>query len=166
MKCEVCGEREASVHYKEMMNDQIRELHLCERCAEERGFGSSPGEDFSISDLLGSMAEDESAEVQAKGGAIVCPRCGLTYPEFKASGRLGCSDCYLAFRLPLIPLLRRIHGSDRHAGKLPHGTGEAHRRMQEIRMMKRRLERCVEREAFEEAADLRDRIRGMEEADD
>jgi protein arginine kinase activator len=168
MKCQACGQRDATVHYKEIKDDRVEEMHLCEACAEERGFGTSlPSGDFSIPGFLGGMAdEEEEAEVGENVGTIRCPRCGLTYSEFKASGRLGCAECYAALRKPLVPLLRRIHGNERHAGKMPEAPGEAHRRLQEIRMKKRELERCVNREAYEEAAKLRDEIRRLEESDE
>ena len=30
-------------------------------------------------------------------GELICPRCGLEYPQFRAAGRLGCPDDYEAF---------------------------------------------------------------------
>lgn len=175
MKCDVCGAREATVHYKEIKDDRTEELHLCPECAEERGFGGAGrGEEkteekppFTIPGFLGGMADaDDLDDEEGEGAPAACPRCGLTYGEFKATGRLGCSACYQALKKPLVPLLKRIHGNERHAGKMPEGPGEEHRRTQEVRMLKRRLARLVEREAYEEAARLRDEIRALENPDE
>ena len=122
MKCEDCGSREATVHYTEMKENEIFKLHLCEKCAEERGFGEKKSEeesDLSSSEYLGSMAGGEEEPSGEAEEPLRCEACGLTYPEFKASGRLGCADCYQAFRVSLIPLFRRIHGSEKHTGKRP-----------------------------------------------
>lgn len=173
MKCDVCGAREATIHYKEIKDDRTEELHLCQECAEERGFGGGESAkepeakpEFTFPGFLGGMADESEKEEDGEGAPAACPRCGLTYREFKATGRLGCSECYTALEKPLVPLLKRIHGSERHAGKMPEGPGEEHRRKQEIRMRKRRLARLVEREAYEEAARLRDEIRSLENPDE
>jgi protein arginine kinase activator len=167
MKCQHCGKRDATVHYKEITDAQVKELHLCAECAEEKGIAaSSPKEEFSVPNLLGSMADEDQGGAGEAAGPTACPLCGMTYVDFKASGRLGCSDCYETFRVPLVPLLRRIHRSDRHAGKNPGESGEKHRKAREMRALKERLDRCVRREEFEEAARLRDEIRKLEESDE
>ncbi len=161
MQCQICGKREATVHYTEMKDDKVEQLHMCEECARERGFGSGDKADFSLSDLLGSMAE-EDLPPDSSGGTLRCSRCGTTYAQFRSSGRLGCPDCFQAFRAPLIPLLRRVHGSDEYMGKIPVSAGEEQRKNREIRNLKKRLDRAVRMEEFEEAARLRDEIRSLE----
>ena len=37
MKCDICKEREATVHLTEVINDRVTKLHLCEECAREKG---------------------------------------------------------------------------------------------------------------------------------
>ena len=71
-----------------------------------------------------------------------------------------------AYKVCMLALLKRIHGGESHAGKMPEGPGEEHRRKQQVRMLKRRLARLVEREAYEEAARLRDEIRSLENPDE
>lgn len=166
MICESCHERDATVHYKEIRDDKVHEMHLCEQCAEARGFGGGDKEQFSFPDLLGGMADEGTGGEGDEPGILSCGRCGLTYPEFKAKGRLGCPDCYRHFRKPLLPLVKKIHGSDRHEGKAPNRQGEAHLRIREIRMLKDRMDRAVRMEEFEEAARLRDEVRKLEERDE
>jgi len=95
-------------------------------------------------------------------GRVQCPRCGLVYSEFKESGRLGCSECYTTFRSQLRPLLRRIHGSTKHVGKAPARDSERVALRREIQRLHEDLQRAIEREEFETAASLRDRIRAIE----
>lgn len=166
MKCQICGKREATVHYKELKDDMVEEMHICDVCADEKGFGNAEKkEDFSFPDLLGGMADEEAPEGGEAGRPVRCDRCGLTYLEFKASGRLGCAGCYQAFRAPIVPLLRRIHGSDRHIGKMPSGGGQPDEKAWEIRRLKEDLDRVVREENFEEAARIRDEIRKLEGSD-
>jgi protein arginine kinase activator len=61
-------------------------------------------------------------------------------------------------------LLRRLHGGSRHAGKVPRRGGSGIRRQNEMKSLKAEMQELVRREAFEEAAALRDRIRELEAA--
>ena len=37
MRCDTCHEREAVVHVTQISGDQTVQVHLCERCAAEKG---------------------------------------------------------------------------------------------------------------------------------
>ena len=100
-----------------------------------------------------------------KGDKIKCPACGFTYGDFKKVGRLGCGECYEAFKKQLTPLLKRIHSADRHVGKVPLTVGKTikdTRNLQELRM---KMEKAIQFEEFEEAARLRDQIKELEKKD-
>jgi protein arginine kinase activator len=158
MLCDNCGTEPAKVHYKEMKDNQVTEFHLCERCAREKGI-QLPGKDssFSIPNMLAGMTEEVTA------GVASCRTCGLSYREFRDSGRLGCPDCYEAFREQLKPLLRRIHGSNAHMGKSPEKSQGTFEKKREIESLKAELNRAIESEDFEKAAELRDKIKGLEQ---
>ncbi len=163
MKCEICGERPAKVHYTEMKDDEVRQLRLCERCAEEKGLTKLDGKySFSLPDLLGGLADDDLPGEKPQGPSIGCPCCGLTYSQFKATGRLGCSECYDVFHAPLGPLLKRVHGADTHTGKTPPGRSRPRSEEAELRTLKLQLEEAIRHEDFESAATIRDRIRALE----
>ena len=88
----------------------------------------------------------------------------------------GCSNCYAAFGSYLIPLLRRIHGSAIHTGKLPAGKfpsgvvkTEPLKKVQiktraksTLSDLKDELQEAIRLENFEQAAKLRDKIRELE----
>jgi protein arginine kinase activator len=38
MKCQNCGEADSTIHFKEVVDGNLREIHLCEPCAAEKGF--------------------------------------------------------------------------------------------------------------------------------
>ena len=163
MLCDICGGNEATVHLTEIINDKMTKLHLCEGCARKKG--GEMEEHFGLNDLLAGLADfgtQLETDVSAKA---TCPNCGLSYTDFKRTGRLGCGDCYETFRKNLAPLLKRIHGSDRHIGKTPRPVSKRPKvisekdRAQELR---KKLQEAIRMEEFEEAARLRDKIRILE----
>ena len=92
-----------------------------------------------------------------------CGFCGLTFAQFRETGRLGCPHCYSSFENHLRGLLRRIHGGTQHVGKvyLPSDP-TASERAKRLEGLRRRLQRAVESEDFERAAEIRDLIRALE----
>jgi protein arginine kinase activator len=164
MQCQLCGKRPAIVHFTEIVNNKKSEYHVCEKCAEERGY-SVPilkTTKFSVGDLLAGMVDQTGIGEEGKVGRVQCPRCGLVYSNFRESGRLGCSECYTTFRTQLRPLLRRIHGSTKHVGKSPARDSDRVALRREIQRLHEEMQRAIEREEFEIAASLRDQIRAME----
>ncbi|MFH1189996.1 MAG: UvrB/UvrC motif-containing protein [Candidatus Omnitrophota bacterium] len=160
MLCGICGKNEATVHLTEIVNDKMTKLHLCEECAKEKG--AEMEEHFGMSDLLAGLADlGASLEPEAMD-ELKCPTCGFTYHDFKKVGRLGCGDCYEAFKKQLDPLLKRIHGANRHIGKVPLMIGKSVKETRSVQDMKIRLEKAIAAEEFEEAARLRDMIRSAE----
>ena len=163
MLCQICGKNPATVHFTEIHDNKMSELHVCERCAEEKGMhASAKKHKFDIADLLAGMVDDVTSVTEERVGHVQCPRCGLLYSAFKETGRLGCAECYTAFQFQLRPLLRRIHGDTRHRGKVPTRDGEGASRSRQIQRLHDELQRAVEREDFERAAGIRDEVKRLE----
>jgi protein arginine kinase activator len=162
MSCEQCHEREAVIHLTQIVNEQVTTLHLCERCAAEKGV-ESPGAQpkTPLGTFLAAMGQ-ESEQAPAPRGDT-CARCGGSLQDFRESGRLGCPDCYGSFEVPLRDLLRRLHGSTRHMGERysEDGAPPATDRKQ-ASDLREQLRLAVETENFELAAELRDRLRVLE----
>lgn len=165
MTCEICGEREATVHLTETIDDETRELHLCQACAQEKG--AAAAENFGLADLLAGLADfgvKPEVEGRSPAGQAVCARCGMRYEDFRKSGRLGCGGCYESFQRFLSPLLKKIHGATHHVGQAPPEKKRTKpvAPKEELEQLRERLKGAVTGEAFEEAARLRDRIRAVE----
>lgn len=163
MLCQDCQKNDATIHYKEIVNDQYRELHLCEECVSRRGletgqFSSSP----SLANLLAGLAEIDK-EVVPEEKIYECEKCHLTYTNFKERGLLGCSHCYQAFEKQLTHMLRKIHGNIQHVGKVTNRAMDRAELKDEIFKLKKELATAVRNEEFEKAAGLRDQIKEMEE---
>lgn len=165
MLCDECRKDPATVHVTRIMNDQKTEMHLCAECARARGesaMSSEPG--FAFHNILAGLFDPEGAlhgSAPTKM-AFRCQNCGMSLSDFRRSGKLGCSHCYEQFQRELEPLLRRIHRSVEHMGKRPPGVSSELSRRREIERLRERLQDAVRREAFEEAAKIRDQIRQLE----
>ena len=160
MLCEICHSRPATVQLTQIVNDQKRELHLCQQCAEEHGFtlpfGVLP---HLFGGLLLKLIGQTHPEVPTEE-LPHCPSCGLSFRDIERTGLLGCAECYETFADQLRTLLRRIHGSAKHVGSRPPRMrqAEATQSPEEIR---RALEEAVAREDYERAAELRDLLRDI-----
>jgi protein arginine kinase activator len=161
MVCDLCKDGEAVIQLTEIEGSGVRQLHLCEKCAAERGVETTIGASKpQISNFLQTIHEQMPG---AKGEPAQCPFCSSTLADFRATGRLGCAHCYEAFESSLRDLLRRVHGNSKHIGRryvaplpseLPHVSSATE--------LRDRLKRAIESEQFELAADLRDKLRGIE----
>lgn len=164
MVCENCGSTDAVVHLTQIVNNEMSTHHLCEKCAAEKGLESTPDTSKTpLVDVIAQMTQDSARETQPADSE--CSFCGLTFDGFRQTGRLGCPHCYETFSDHLPRLLRRIHGSTKHVGKVylpPDPTAsDMEKRLEGLR---RKLERAVQSEDFERAAEIRDQIRDMEPA--
>ncbi len=165
MLCQQCQEKPASVHFTKIVNGEKMELKLCEVCAKEKGdFDLGHGEHFSFHKLLAGLLDIDEFHVMGEkfSEKAKCSGCGLTESEFVSSGRLGCSKCYDTFGFKLNPLLKRIHGSTSHLGKVPVRTGGRIRLKREIQNLRDKMNLCIVKEEFEQAAQLRDKIKELE----
>ena len=162
MLCELCKQTQATVHLTEIINEQMTELHLCEACANQKG--AQVESHFGLSDLLSGLADFSKTQEPEEVSTKACPACGMTYDDFRKVGRLGCAECYPTFKRSLGSLLKRIHGSPIHIGKAPTRLIKPSKVAKaDLLDLKRKLERAIEDEAFEEAARFRDQIRRLEQ---
>jgi protein arginine kinase activator len=160
MLCDICNKNQATVHLTEIVDHQMTELHLCESCANQKS--EQMEQQFGLSDLLAGLAESAKPNQEKEEVSLKCKKCGLTYAEFKKVGRLGCSECYNAFKKYLGPLLKRIHGSNRHLGKSPIKETKLVKKSMDLDSLRQRLQKAIDAEEFEEAARLRDQIKELE----
>lgn len=164
--CDNCGESDAVVHLTQVVDNVTTTSHLCEKCAAEKGIETQvPPKSLGVADFLAKMGTGESLSPGAPEEDLTCPFCGLSTSDFKDVGRLGCPQCYPTFEAYLKGLLRRIHGGTQHVGKVylpPDPTiSEREKRLEALR---KKLERAINTEDFERAAELRDEIRTLEPA--
>ncbi len=158
MLCDLCHKNVATVHLTEIINDKVVELHICSECAHNKT--EELKNHLSISEFLsGILNQRESVDTDR---SLRCPSCGMSFYEFRKKGRLGCAVCYRSFRTHLIPLIKKIHGTTHHKGKLPRKMMRSAVIKRRIKVLQERLDRAVQLEEYEEAAALRDEIKKLE----
>jgi protein arginine kinase activator len=163
MTCEICCIKEAVFHIKQIVGKEEIELHLCQSCAAVRGINTSTNEgDISISSLLTNLMDIKS-HLKKSQKKVVCPRCGYTFDKFKKSGKMGCSECFVAFSKQIRVLMHKMFGSIQHRGKYPLKLQAYKMYMDDIQTLKIKLDEALNKEDYEEAAVLRDKIKQMQE---
>lgn len=159
MLCQRCKKNTATVHLTDIVKNEKRERHLCEKCAAEEGV--TVKQQVPINELLANFVMEQSgARELAK---LTCPECGTSFLEFRNSGLLGCPGDYDAFAKALVPLLERAHeGASQHKGKSPGRGGVDREKQRQMTVLQRQLAEAVENEDYELAAELRDRMKALE----
>lgn len=166
MKCQKC-EKPATFHITELTGDEVSALHYCAECADK--YLKSDSDDEPVAEEVGTaitkhLKIDQTADELHRLDQKVCPVCGITFYEFRQSGRLGCPNDYEYFQEELNPLIMSIHGETNHVGRRP-ARGDEGMLMQQIEVIRLRKEmtEAVEREDYELASRIRDQIKQLEE---
>lgn len=159
MKCQYC-DKPATFHITELTQPggpQI--LHLCEQHARTVLQKEEPSP---IKTITGALAKQlqlgQTKEELRKLDQKECPACGITFFEFRNSGRLGCPMDYIHFESDLTPLLVNIHDSLEHTGKRPSRAAANVDAQAELISLRKEMEAAVTREDYEKASKIRDQI--------
>ncbi len=161
MKCEHCKSAEATLHHVLVKDNKVLHHHLCEACAKKLKQAQGFDKANPIGAALAGLQDDDELASTAN-----CSNCEAELTDFLSSGRFGCADCYSSFAEDIEPLIKRIHGSDRHAGKGSSlTTSSALPENQQLQLLEKQLEKAVALEDYEEAALLRDEIFKLKEQD-
>jgi len=152
MLCDNCKQKPASIYFKDVSGGQIKELHLCEECARKKGLLID--KKLSPVEILQKMLKNTSHEDEK----VICPVCYLTLAEFKKIGRFGCSNCLLVFEPYIKTLIKEVQESEKHIGKRAKSSG---RRAIEVFKLREELRRALEKEAYEDAAQIRDKLKTL-----
>ena len=165
MLCDNCDKREANFHMTKISGGDKEELHLCAECAEKTGQLGLSSDVFSFQQLLSGMLNksQQGSRKISQLEKLQCDNCGLTYREFVESGLFGCSECYSSFGDNLDYVVQKVQGNTRHSGKVPRGRFQDHKLEERLTELKVELERMVQQEKYERAAELRDEIKEIEQ---
>jgi protein arginine kinase activator len=159
MLCQLCKQREASVHFTQIVNQQKVEMFVCEQCV-----GENSKLKINLNKLLsGFMGMDNHSGIaNAPVQPVKCNGCGMSIKEFNKTGKFGCSKCYESFTDSIQTMLKQIHGNVKHHGKIPARISETIKQARELQDLKSKLQKCVLEENYEQAAVIRDKIKAIE----
>ena len=163
MLCQRCQKNQATAHIKTILNGELTEYMLCPECAKKLGYGSLfGGWGLNIGNFLGSfLGEGRSPEAPANEPR--CKGCGSTFSDIVRTGKVGCAECYETFYDRMMPSIQRVHGNTTHVGKLGKNAGTKAKLTNELDRLKDELKHAIDAQAFEKAAQLRDKIKELEE---
>lgn len=161
MRCQRCP-KPATLHLTEILGSkQIEELHFCEECAQKHLYEPALGGQEQLPAPKPVDPVVENADLEALN-RMECPHCGITFKDFRSTGRLGCPHDYEEFKKELVPLLENIHGAVKHQGKSPRRKNPQTGVTSHLGQLRKQLHGAVGREDYEQAAHLRDQIRQLE----
>lgn len=146
-----------------MLEGEIKKMDMCESCAQNQGV-DEPG--ISLVDLLVGLGPGASQAVSGMSSdqkPSKCPTCGYTQADFKKSGRLGCSDCYVTFEDGLNQMLRSMHKGLKHKGKAPKNYRNTRELEAKSKKLEKELKKAVIEERYEDAAVIRDSLKELAE---
>lgn len=180
MLCDICKKREATIHIQEIINSNKKAMHLCSECAVKKS-QNDPSFDFggfnlaemlyNISESQGGIpgltpvSEDEPPEETKEIPDLKCKNCDWTLKTLRRTGRVGCADCYNVFREVIENALENMHRGKLHVGKRPGGKGtdKSPNVMLELMNLQKELDEVIQREEYEKAAELRDKINSLKD---
>lgn len=187
MNCQNCGGNEANIRYTQIINGVKKQMNLCEKCAKDLGIDdmnlSMP---ISFSSFLGDMLDiyDDTIPSLISQKMLTCPKCNMAYDDFIQTGKFGCENCYEEFKTKLDPLLKNIHGANRHIGRTAKFIDESEnlkfmnklkedKKVEEkniektkkgstkLEELQERLKQEIKEERYEDAAKTRDEIKKL-----
>ena len=168
MKCDSCGKENANIHMTSIVNGVKEEHHYCQQCANQKEqvkesmFSSMFDDTFFNNQFFANVMYPQSALGNSK--VSTCPQCGMTISAFNHQGRLGCDGCYEAFQTHLVPLIKRIQGSTSYEVRIPQRGAADLKVEQTIKQLRNELIQAVKQEQFEKAAQIRDKIKSLEQS--
>ena len=162
MLCQKCQKKEATTYYQETVNGKTTTLHLCEDCAKELGIGMGGFSGFNMNDIFSGFLTNAFG-TPTIGTRKTCSKCHSTWDDIVRLGRMGCDECYHTFEKELLPTLENIHGKTKHVGKVSNAAGVEYKKKVELDQLKAQMQKAVEQEEFEKAAELRDQIKQLEQ---
>lgn len=167
MLCECCHAHPATVHMVQVVNGHRKEEHLCSECAEKEhvfqkeqsffgnGFFDSPLDHFFGGSMLGHLLEDPfgTRTLEDQGGQFI-----EVSPEKLPENE----DSYSRFKESIRPSFQK------GKNEIPVKEAKEEEKMdtpaesRELQALRKELKSCVDREDFERACEVRDKIKAIE----
>lgn len=176
MLCQKCSTKTASVFISSIIYGKEKRLYLCNDCAKDYTLlNFKLPEPFSIKDVMDKFKLNETNLTDKYEDLLAidkdyedtkCPNCYITYEDYRETGKLGCSKCYETFEKQLKLIIKNMYSNEEYIGKSPKKDNDNIYISKEIRILKEDLNRAIEKEEYEKAADIRDRIKELEKCNE
>jgi protein-arginine kinase activator protein McsA len=151
--CDLC-DNTADFTDVQVKNGVHKTTNLCREHAEAAGFNIGK---IGVSIVL-NVSSSKSSELS---NVLTCPDCNYTIAQYKESSLLGCPTCYKTFANQLKQVISSVQDAHtHHIGRAP-AESEGINKHLEIRRLLKELEQAVTHEKYEQAANIRDKIREL-----
>ena len=171
MLCDNCGKHEASIKLTQIINGKKTEMMICELCGQKMGIADIGFEmPIDISKFLGDyeLENENFMPFNTISKAVKCDKCNMTYDDFLNTGKFGCEECYKTFGNKIDTVLKRIQGTDRYVGRTANYNEsnkiEEAKIDNKLEKLQDKLKQAIKEERYEDAAKIRDEIKGIEGA--
>ena len=160
MRCEVCHLHDATRAVTRTVDGEPRELYVCDECARLEASPPAPEtpgapDSHSISDVMFSLGLP--VPPSGKAADAVCPVCGLSRGDLRASRRLGCPRCFETFETDV----RTFLSAQVPAGPRSREDPDEAMRARDAERIRGQLDDAVREERYEDAAGLVARLRAL-----
>ena len=164
MKCDKCG-KESVYHSTLIVNGISKKTSLCRDCAIKEGVFAQ--EKSSLFDEMFSSFADMLGYEQVEN--VICPVCKTSLREFKATGKLGCPNCYDMFRGEISNILKRIAPFETHKQETLKNVKTKPAKLtkeEQIKALRDEMKQAVSEERYEDAAKIKKQITKLENANE
>ena len=160
-ECDICQKNKATIHLQQIMGSKEINLHICDDCALENGISRDNDKiEVSLSGLFAGLV-DVDGDLQRKKNRT-CPTCGLTIKGFRKDFRPGCPDCFEVFSSEIHQYYEDHGILTGYEGKLPKKLEIFRKFFLRRQKLTDDLEKAVNNEEYEKAAEIRDRLKELE----
>lgn len=158
--CDFCHEREAALFIEQVGGDGRRKIKVCMECAIERGFSPDPENiKESMTTFIENVEKEKREEAEDK--MTLCPSCGRSLSDVKLFGRLGCPECYEAFKGYISSVTAKKGKKTLYTGSLPRRVGQFSSAITNRLDLQNKEQEAVKNEDYEKAAFYRDCIKAL-----
>lgn len=149
MICQNCGQHKATICIVKIAKNKMEKKYICQACANKIN-----NIDENLNQILTPFLGDLFAKDQnfKDVNDQICPTCGQSRRNWQEAGQFNCRDCYNFLDI-----------DKEHIGKIPKKDKEELYLINIIKEKEKGLKKMIAEERYEEAAVLRDEIKGLKE---
>ena len=169
MNCNICRKEKAVLHITEQIGEEFEKISICKKCNEElriieKCLEYNDNEAFSV---LPKLPNHQSVSIKKvsknkKHYKKICNVCGYSLNDFFTTKIVACPKCYKSFGDFADRIVKKIHGANKHIGKISNRNLSNEDIEKEISNRKAMLELLKKMEKYEEANKLKNRIKNLE----
>lgn len=170
MTCNICRKEKAVLHITEQIGGEFEKISICKKCNEElriieKCLEYNDNELFSVLPKLPNRKSFAVKKVgkNKKSYKKICNVCGYSLNDFLESKTAACPKCYNSFGVFVGKIVKKIHGSNKHIGKISNRNLSNEDIEKEISKHKDNMELLKKMEKYEEANELKKKIENLKE---